>query len=57
MQMYSGLKFNLYEVLETTPNSFTVIKINYPDHYYIYTVAINDFNMLPTHLYNSKQIL
>ena len=43
MQMSSGLKFNLHEVLETTKDGYTIIKTDYPDHYYIYSGAINAF--------------
>ena len=57
MQMSSGLKFNLHEVLETTKDGYTIIKTDYPDHYYIYSGAITHSNMLLTDLYNSNPAL
>ena len=43
LRMSSGLQFTLYEVLEQTPDGAYVVGSAYPDHYYVYTGAMNVF--------------
>jgi CubicO group peptidase (beta-lactamase class C family) len=48
MRMSSGLNFTLHEVLETTADGNSIIKSGYPDHFYIYSGAIDAFRYVVT---------
>ena len=43
LRMSSGLQFTLHEVLEQTPEGPKVIRDCYPDHYYVYSGAMDIF--------------
>ena len=43
LRMSSGLQFTLYEVLEETPEGRKVVRDDYPDHYYVYSGAMDVF--------------
>jgi CubicO group peptidase (beta-lactamase class C family) len=43
LRMSSGLQFTLHEVLEETPDGTKVVRDCYPDHYYVYSGAMDVF--------------
>ena len=43
LRMSSGLQFTLHEVLDETPDGTKVVRDCYPDHYYVYSGAMDVF--------------
>ena len=43
LRMSSGLQFTLHEVLDQTPEGPKVVRDCYPDHYYVYSGAMDIF--------------
>lgn len=50
LRMSSGLQFTLTEVLDVTPQGTKVVRDCYPDHYYVYSGAMDVFRYVTSRL-------